>query len=181
MKKLSAICALALCVTLFLSSCGKEKDHAPDPQYAGGYLGKEIIPVDAQNGEGYGVKVDLNEAERELIAHLVSVEAGDRSFKAQVCRSAMILNRITDGSFPDGAFGVVFDSGDFASVLDCRVSGTVPEGQRVTRRFKVAEKALDEALSGNDPTGEALYFKIKGDGGQSDPDAYECDGLLFYR
>ena len=121
----------------------------------------------------------LTEEDTSLLIHLVASEAGGFPYMTQVCFAAMVLNRVEDPYFPRGLRGVVFESGDFSSVLSGKVTGTLPEGFENSRKYRIAKKAVDEALSGRDPTNGALYFSTAA--GKSSPftPAYECGGMSF--
>ena len=121
----------------------------------------------------------LSEADVDLLVHLVSSEAGGFPYMTQVCFAAMVLNRVDDPYFPHGVRGVVFESGDFSSVLAGKVTGTLPEGFKNSKKYRIAKKAVEEAVGGLDPTNGALYFSTAA--GKSSPftPSYECGGMSF--
>lgn len=84
-----------------------------------------------------------------LLARLISGEARGESYQGQVAVGAVIMNRLNSGDFPNTIAGNVFKKGEFESVSDGQIWGTVTPS---------ALKAAKAAISGEDPTGGALYF-----------------------
>lgn len=121
----------------------------------------------------------LGEADASLLIHLVALEAGGFPYMTQVCFAAMVLNRVEDPCFPHGVRGVVFESGDFSTVLAGKVTGTLPEGFEDSRKYRIAKKAVEEALDGRDPTNGALYFSTAAGKSAVFTPSYECGGMSF--
>lgn len=134
------------------------------------------------DGAAYAVSssVALSEEEKALVAYLVSVEAEGYPYETMVCLSAVILNRLSEDSFPRGIRGVVFDSGDFEAVTSGQVSGQPPHAHTLLRGYSLAMRALEEAMEGVDPTGGALYFTKDGTSALHSTVRYRCGGMLFY-
>lgn len=84
-----------------------------------------------------------------LLARLISGEAQGESYQGQVAVGAVIMNRLESKVFPNTIAGNVFKKGEFESVSNGQIWGAVTES---------ALKAAKAAISGNDPTGGALYF-----------------------
>ena len=84
-----------------------------------------------------------------LLARLISGEARGESYQGQVAVGAVIMNRLNNKDFPNTIAGNVFKRGEFESVSDGQIWGTVTPA---------ALKAAQAAISGEDPTGGALYF-----------------------
>ena len=185
MKFLKFLTFGVLCIA-FVSACtGKDvKSKVPDVQTEEAQT-EDIIETESQQKapEKFtttSVGVSLDEDDRELISWLIACEVGDRPFTAQVCLASVILNRIMDAGFSESARGVIFESGDFKSVSRGEVSGGVTEAEKSTKKYKVAEAALDEAMKG-DPTNGALYFGYVGEDKVSHIGFYECGGMVFGR
>ena len=91
---------------------------------------------------------DLN-----LLARLITAEAGGESYNAQVAVGAVVVNRVESGSFPNSISAVINQktngSYEFTPVLNGNINRTAQAN---------AVKAANEALSGNDPTNNALFF-----------------------
>ncbi|MGE5607182.1 MAG: cell wall hydrolase [Bacteroidota bacterium] len=84
-----------------------------------------------------------------LLARLISGEARGESYQGQVAVGAVIMNRLDSEDFPNTVAGNVFKKGEFESVSNGQIWGTVTPS---------ALKAAKAAISGQDPTGGALYF-----------------------
>ena len=119
------------------------------------------------------------EADVELLIHLVASEAGGFPYMTQVCFAAMVLNRVEDPYFPRGIRGVIFESGDFTSVLSGKVTGTLPEDFEETRKYRISKKAVAAALGGLDPTNGALYFSTAAGKSSAFTPSFECGGMSF--
>jgi len=91
---------------------------------------------------------DLN-----LLARLITAEAGGESYNAQVAVGAVVVNRVKSSSFPNSISAVINQktngSYEFTPVLNGNINRTAQAN---------AVKAANEALSGNDPTNNALFF-----------------------
>ncbi len=193
------VTVLTVCVILsasLLVSCDNEKGQ-PSPELMGGYLDlTEDAEASAEasaessaetDGETFfesaaaGTDEVLTDDDILLITHLVACEMGTRPYMTQVCFAAMVLNRIGDAGFPQGPRGVVFDSGDFKSVMSGEVNGTIPASFTASSKYRIASKAVNEALGGNDPTGGALYFATSDDITSGIAPAHECGGVFFGR
>ncbi len=84
-----------------------------------------------------------------LLARLISGEVRGESYQGQVAVGAVIMNRLNSNDFPSTIVGNVYKKGEFESVSNGQIWGTVTES---------ALKAAKAAISGEDPTGGALYF-----------------------
>ncbi|GAB7388361.1 spore cortex-lytic enzyme [Bacillaceae bacterium] len=94
-------------------------------------------------------KYTLSRDEVYLVARAVYGEARGEPYKGQVAVAAVIMNRIQSPSFPDTAWGVIFQKGAF-SVVD--------DGQIWYTPNQTAINAVKDAVRGWDPTGGALYY-----------------------
>ncbi len=176
MKKVLFSTFVILCV-LNVASCGANYVKYGDTVDMGGAvlpMGQDTpVPAISHSDEV------LSEADVDLLVHLVASEAGDMPYMTQVCFAAMVLNRVEDPYFPHGLRGVVFESGDFSSVLSGKVTGTLPDGFKNSKKYRIAGKAVEEALNGLDPTNGALYFsRTSGKNSRLSP-SYECGGMSF--
>ncbi|MCB2294793.1 cell wall hydrolase [Clostridium algoriphilum] len=91
---------------------------------------------------------DLN-----LLARLITAEAGGESYNAQVAVGAVVVNRVKSSSFPNSISAVINQktngSYEFTPVLNGNINRTAQAN---------AVKAANEALSGIDPSNNALFF-----------------------
>lgn len=84
-----------------------------------------------------------------LLARLISGEARGESYLGQVAVGAVIMNRLGTKDFPQTIAGNVFKAGEFESVSNGQIWGPIAPS---------ALTAAKAAISGQDPTGGALYF-----------------------
>lgn len=92
---------------------------------------------------------ELSAADLKMLQRVVYGEARGEPYEGQVAVAAVVLNRINDPLFPDTVSGVVFQPGAFTAVAD---------GQIWLDPDDRAKQAVLDALSGWDPSGEALYY-----------------------
>lgn len=100
---------------------------------------------------------DLN-----LLAKLITAEAGDESYEGQVAVGAVVLNRTKSGEFPTTIREVIYQPGQFSSLP--KLSTITPSESCI--------KAAREALNGADPSRGALYFY--------NPATCSAEGLQFF-
>ncbi|WHY00072.1 spore cortex-lytic enzyme [Neobacillus sp. DY30] len=84
-----------------------------------------------------------------LMANAVYGEARGEPYEGQVAVAAVIINRVQSASFPNTAAGVIYEPGAFTAVADGQINLTPNE---------TAKKAVQDALNGWDPSGNALYY-----------------------
>ena len=89
------------------------------------------------------------EADRDLLARVVSAEARGEPYEGQVAVAAVILNRVRDSRFPNTIAGVVYQTHAFESVSNGTVYAPPADS---------AVRAAQDALNGWDPSGGALFF-----------------------
>jgi N-acetylmuramoyl-L-alanine amidase len=84
-----------------------------------------------------------------LLARVIEGEAADEPYVGKVAVGAVIVNRAQSGSFPNSLAGVIFQPRAFESVSN---------GQYTRPVSAESLRAAQEAISGWDPTGGALFF-----------------------
>lgn len=84
-----------------------------------------------------------------LLAKLIYGEARGEPYTGQVAVGAVVLNRTHNPAFPKTIAGVIFQPGAFSALYD---------GQFYLNPDTTALRAAQDALSGWDPTGGALYY-----------------------
>ena len=87
---------------------------------------------------------DLN-----LLSKIVYAEARGEPYSGQVGVAAVVLNRVSNASFPNTVAGVVYQSGAFDAVSDGQINLT-PDS--------TARKAAQDAINGWDPTYGCIYY-----------------------
>ncbi len=102
------------------------------------------IPDEANQNPAQPTPTDL-----ELLARLITAEAGGEPFQGQVAVASVILNRIEDGQFPRTITGNVFKRHEFESVSN---------GQIWRQPTWESYQAAKAALRGWDPTSGAKFF-----------------------
>ncbi|KGE17463.1 spore cortex-lytic enzyme [Paenibacillus wynnii] len=96
-----------------------------------------------------GNAMGLSENDLKIMANAVYGEARGEPFEGQVAVAAVILNRVKSPSFPKTPSGVIFQPGAFTAVAD---------GQIYLEPNVQARKAVQQALSGWDPSGGCIYY-----------------------
>lgn len=91
----------------------------------------------------------IPDSDYQLLARLISAEAGEEPYIGQAAVGAVILNRLEHPSFPDTLAGVIYQPGAFAAVTGGRIDQPAAAS---------AYRAAKDALSGSDPTGGAIYY-----------------------
>lgn len=93
--------------------------------------------------------INLNDEEIMLLSKLVAGEARGESYEGQVAVAAVVINRVKDSRFPNSLEGVIYQKNAFSVVRN----GTIN-----TEPTSSTYRAAQEALYGNDPTNNAIYF-----------------------
>lgn len=91
----------------------------------------------------------LTEPDIYLMSQIVYAESKGEPFEGKVAVASVILNRVLNPKFPNTIRDVIFQPYAFS----CVVNGSIavePSDDCIA--------AVYEAISGNDPTGEALFF-----------------------
>jgi len=88
-----------------------------------------------------------------LLARLIHAEARGESFEGQVAVGAVILNRINSPHFPKTIPDVILQKNNRVYQFS-----PVGDGSINLEPDEKALKAAEQALSGKDPTGGALFF-----------------------
>jgi N-acetylmuramoyl-L-alanine amidase len=126
---------------------------------ANGIYGNEIRPGQTLkiplpgNSTGNNSYPSVSQSDLDLLARLVSAEAGGESFEGQVAVAATILNRLRDPRYPKTVAGIIYqiDNGryQYSPVLDGRIN--LPASSS-------AYKAVQSAITGWDPSRGANGF-----------------------
>jgi len=93
--------------------------------------------------------VVLSPSDVDLIARLVKAEAEGEPYGGQVAVAAVVLNRLRSPSFPGDVRGVIYQRGQFESVTNGRINEPADD---------IHFRAVEDALSGRDPSKGALFF-----------------------
>jgi len=131
-------------VTRFQKERGLKVDGIAGPQTI-----KELKLLTGESTNAAGKTVGPKNVDINLLARCVSAEARGEPYIGQVAVAAVILNRLKDPAFPNTIADIIYQPLAFSSVAD---------GQINMAPTSSALKAAQEAVSGVDPTGGALYF-----------------------
>jgi len=93
--------------------------------------------------------VPYSNQDMEYLASLVYGEARGEPFEGQVAVAAVVLNRVASAQFGDSVADVIFEPGAFTAVDD---------GQFYLKPDHSSYQAVQAAIRGWDPSGEALYY-----------------------
>lgn len=91
----------------------------------------------------------LTEEDVYLMSQIVFAESKGEPYEGKVAVASVILNRVLDPAFPNTVKDVVFQTNAFSCVVDGEIN--VSPNQECFN-------AVSEAIKGNDPTNEALFF-----------------------
>lgn len=119
---------------------------------------KEAVACAAGDEKDTEGVVALTQAEKSLLARLVSAECQGEPYLCRVAAAAVVLNRVKADGFPSSVVNVIFSVGAFSSVEKGEL------GQNMTDEdLQVSLEAVCQAAGGEDPTGGALYFAREDD------------------
>ena len=91
----------------------------------------------------------ITQSDVDLMAKLVYAESRGEPFEGKVAVASVVLNRVLDYNFPNSIRDVIFQPNAFSCVYQNNI---------VAYPDKNCYDAVYSALSGVDPTNEALYF-----------------------
>lgn len=97
----------------------------------------------------YTSGTEYTQEEISLLARLISAEARGEPYSGQVAVGAVVLNRVEHPSFPDNIYDVCYQNGAFSCVNNGQIDNEPTES---------CKNAAEEAISGSDPSGGAVYF-----------------------
>lgn len=91
----------------------------------------------------------LTEEDLSLMAKIVYAESKGEPYEGKVAVASVILNRVLSPGFPDNIKDVIFQPNAFSCVVNGEINVTPNEE---------CFNAVYDAIKGNDPTNEALFF-----------------------
>ncbi len=123
-------------------------------KYAFIYPGQILkLPVKTPAATYTSSNHNFSASDLDLLARLVTAEAGGESYQGQVAVAASILNRYEDPRYPNSIYGVVYQISNgryqFSPVLDGRINNAPSSS---------AQKAVAAAIGGQDPSYGANGF-----------------------
>lgn len=105
----------------------------------------EYVEVFTQNDK----IIYLTQNDIYLMSEIVYAESKGEPFEGKVAVASVILNRVLSPKFPDTVEGVIFQPYAFSCVINNEIN-VLPTQE--------CFDAVYEAINGNDPTREALFF-----------------------
>ena len=99
--------------------------------------------------EAMNVPEGFSDNDIQIMAQAVYGEARGEPYIGQVAVAAVIMNRINSPTFPNTASGVIFEPRAFTAVAD---------GQIYMDPDETARRAVIDAINGQDPSGNAMYY-----------------------
>ncbi|MBU5454929.1 cell wall hydrolase [Caproiciproducens sp. MSJ-32] len=94
-------------------------------------------------------KIYITENDINLMAQVVYAESKGEPYEGKVAVASVILNRVLSPGFPNTIEEVIFQPNAFSCVIDGKISVTPTQE---------CYDAVYDAIRGNDPTNEALFF-----------------------
>ncbi|GAB6169020.1 cell wall hydrolase [Clostridium carnis] len=91
----------------------------------------------------------LTQKDVNLMAQIVYAESKGEPYEGKVAVASVILNRVLSSGFPNTIQEVIFQPNAFSCVVN---------GQISVEPTQECYNAVYEAIKGNDPTNEALFF-----------------------
>jgi N-acetylmuramoyl-L-alanine amidase len=91
----------------------------------------------------------LSSSDFDLMSRIVQAEAGGEPMKGKIAVANVVLNRVHSDGFPNDIHSVVYQKGQFSPVANGAINNTPSEDSK---------QAVREALAGNDPVGDSLFF-----------------------
>ncbi len=107
-----------------------------------------VKSVFLQHGTGE-YEIQFSENDIKLIAGVVYAESKGEPFLGKVGVASVILNRLSSPQFPKSVKDVIYQKNAFS----CVSNGYIAE-----ESDKDSYDAVIDALNGNDPTGDAVFF-----------------------
>ncbi|MGG3467513.1 spore cortex-lytic enzyme [Neobacillus pocheonensis] len=101
------------------------------------------------NNNSANVPNGFSQNDIKLMSNAVHGESRGEPYEGQVAVAAVILNRVSNASFPNTIAGVIYQPGAFTAVADGQINLTPNES---------AKKAVLDAINGWDPSGAAIYY-----------------------
>nr|WP_260681968.1 spore cortex-lytic enzyme [Alkalicoccobacillus porphyridii] len=132
---------------------GTSGSQAPAPDNEG-QTGGDEQPQAPENDEptiekANNVPSGYSDNDIRLMAQAVYGEARGEPYVGQVAVAAVIINRINSATFPNTVSEVIYEPRAFTAVADGQINNEPDE---------TARRAVIDALNGQDPTGNAIYY-----------------------
>lgn len=94
-------------------------------------------------------KLYITKSDLDIMASLVYAESRGEPFEGKVAVASVVLNRVLSPGFPNSIKDVIFQPNAFSCVRNGQINANPDQN---------CYDAVYEAISGKDPTNQALYF-----------------------
>ena len=121
---------------------------------------KEMIGDKAEEVARQAALAQQQAYELELLASIIFCEAGNQSYEGQVAVGAVVMNRVNSTSYPNTIEEVIYQSGQFTPAM----TGWLDRVRTSAGYTDAAMQAAKDALAGENPIGNCLYFDQGGCG-----------------
>ncbi|MBU3092175.1 LysM peptidoglycan-binding domain-containing protein [Clostridium sp. CF011] len=107
----------------------------------------------AQTAQTKSTAIKYTDSDLNLLARLITAEAGGESYEAQVAVGAIVVNRVKSSYFPNSIKAVINENTNGRYQFTPVLNGNINRPAEAS-----GMKAAMESLNGNDPTNKALFF-----------------------
>nr|WP_242973552.1 cell wall hydrolase [Massilistercora timonensis] len=114
---------------------------------------KEVFAA-AKASANVGEGVEYSDSTLKLLASIIFCEAGNQPYEGQVAVGAVVMNRVRSDAFPDTVREVIYQKGQFTPAG----SGWLDRVVASQGYTDSALQAAKDALAGQSPIGDCLYF-----------------------
>ncbi|ASZ16689.1 MULTISPECIES: cell wall hydrolase [Bacillus] len=104
-------------------------------------------------GQHLKINSSISEKEKDLMARLVTAEAGGESYRGKVAVAKVILNRVNANGFPNTITGVIYEPITYGYAFTPVTDGRINQPASAE-----AKMAVEEAISTNGIHSDWLYF-----------------------
>ncbi len=93
----------------------------------------------------------------KLMAAIIFCEAGNQPYDGKVAVGAVIMNRVESGRYPNTIKEVIYQRGQFTPAMTGKLARVLASGRIPASCYEAAR----DALAGESPVGNALYFNTR--------------------
>jgi N-acetylmuramoyl-L-alanine amidase len=93
---------------------------------------------------------EVDQAELMILAKLVEIEAGNEPYEGKLAVASVVMNRVSNGSYPNTVKGVIYEPYQFSPARNGKLVKTTASKDSI--------KAAKAALSGENNVPGAVYF-----------------------
>lgn len=155
------VCAAALSISNLRRQVAEFEARPPE-------IVTEYVEVFVEKTKPYYSDIALSDADRDLLAKIVFLEAGNQSLTGQRCVVEVVFNRVLDERFPNTIRGVLSQRNQFSTYKNVGIAKPTQEQY----------DAIDTVLKSTQPIlATNTVFFAKGTGGRT---LYERIGAHYF-